>query len=55
MKTKSFLVFQGIAADKCYLSMALARPWEFKGFNPDGSLVAEDSAANYYIIPIFYS
>ena len=54
MKTKSFLVYEGDHTDKCYLSLALARPWMFKGFNPDGSLVDESSAADYYIIPIFY-
>ena len=36
----------------CSFTMALNRPWVFKGFNDDGSLIDQSSASDSFQIPV---
>ena len=40
------------ASQTCSISLALARPWLFKGFNADGSVTDITTAIEHYQIPV---
>lgn len=48
---KKFTLVRGQGHD-CTLSMALARPWEWKGFDVQGLAIDETTGIYSYVIPV---